>query len=249
MKVSIITVAFNAFNTIRVALESVLAQDYTNLEYIVVDGGSGDGTQDIINEYSHKITKFISEPDKGIYDAMNKGIQLSTGDFIAFLNADDFYGHDKVISLVAKALHESSADVLYGDLVYVDKEDTNKIVRFWKSGDYKPGDFLGGWMPPHPTFFARRDLFILYGNFNLKLKSSADYELMLRFIHIKKAKVAYLPEVLVKMRIGGASNGSLSQRMWANREDALAWELNNIPKPRFLRIMKPMKKLFQYISR
>jgi glycosyltransferase involved in cell wall biosynthesis len=249
MKVSIITVAFNAFNTIRVALESVLAQDYTNLEYIVVDGGSGDGTQDIINEYSHKITKFISEPDKGIYDAMNKGIQLSTGDFIAFLNADDFYGHDKVISLVAKALHESSADVLYGDLVYVDKEDTNKIVRFWKSGDYKPGDFLGGWMPPHPTFFARRDLFILYGNFNLKLKSSADYELMLRFIHKKKAKVAYLPEVLVKMRIGGASNGSLSQRMWANREDALAWELNNIPKPRFLRIMKPMKKLFQYISR
>lgn len=249
MKVSIITVAFNAFNTIRVALESVLAQDYPDIEYIVVDGGSGDGTQDIVNEYSHKITKFVSEPDKGIYDAMNKGIQLSTGDFIAFLNADDFYGHDKVVSSVVRVLHESSADVLYGDLVYVDREDTNKIVRFWKSGDYKPGDFIGGWMPPHPTFFARRDLFVQFGSFNLKLKSSADYELMLRFIHKNKANVAYLPEVLVKMRIGGASNGSLSQRMWANREDALAWELNNIPKPRFLRIMKPMKKLFQYISR
>ncbi|WP_353720586.1 glycosyltransferase family 2 protein [Dyadobacter sp. 676] len=247
MKVSILTVVYNGAATIRHCIDSVLGQDYAEVEYIVVDGNSSDGTQEIVRSYGDKIAHFLSEPDAGIYDAMNKGIQLATGDVIGILNADDFYAYPSVISDVAEVLASGDFDASYGDLEYIDANDATIVRRKWVSGAYKAGAFLNGWMPPHPTFFVRKEVYNAHGNFRLDLGSAADYELMLRFVHREKIRLAYVPKVLVKMRAGGVSNSTLKNRIAANRNDRLAWKINNL-EPRFYTLwLKPLRKIIQFI--
>jgi glycosyltransferase involved in cell wall biosynthesis len=225
----------------------VLSQDYTEIEYIIVDGKSTDHTTEIVSKYHDKISKFISEKDKGIYDALNKGIALATGDIVGLLHADDLYSNTTVISDVVKQITSSNAAAIYADLNYVDRYNTTKVIRKWRSGNYKDGMFLKGWMPPHPTFFVKKTCYDTYGMFNLKLRSSADYELMLRFIHVNKIKISYLPKMIVNMRAGGQSNVSLLNRLKGNKEDHLAWELNGLKPGMFTLIRKPLSKLLQYL--
>lgn len=247
LKISIITVSYNSAQTIEDCIQSVLSQTYPHIEYILVDGASQDNTFKIIEKYSSKISKFISEKDNGIYHAMNKGIKMATGDIIGILNSDDFYADDKVIIDVVTTFEKTKADAIYADLQYVDAIDTRKIKRYWKSGRYKPGDFLFGWMPPHPTFFVKREVYEKYGLFNENFRTAADYELMLRFIHKYKISVDYLPRVIVKMRSGGQSNVTAKNRIKANMEDRKAWEINGLKPYFFTLFLKPLRKLKQFI--
>ncbi len=206
-------------------------------------------TLEIINKYKDKITKVVSEKDNGLYDAINKGIGLANGDIIANLNSDDFYIDNNVITDVASKFEEEKTDLLYSDLYYVDAQNTQKVKRYWKSGSYKKGLFLKGWMPPHPTFFVKKHVYDKYGVFNLELKSAADYEIMLRFIHKYECSVAYLNRVTVRMRVGGVSNASIANRIKANREDKKAWKINGLkPKP-FTFLKKPISKIKQFINK
>ncbi|MCB0410170.1 MAG: glycosyltransferase [Flavobacteriales bacterium] len=248
-KVSIITVCYNSSKTIEDTIQSVIKQTYYNIEYIIVDGLSTDNTLEIVNQYKDKITKIVSEKDNGLYDAINKGIGLASGDIIANLNSDDFYIDSNVIADVVTKMEEDNSDTLYADLYYVDAVDTNKVTRNWVSGPYKKGMFFKGWMPPHPTFFVRKKVYDQYGKFNLELKSAADYEIMLRFIHKHECSISYLPRVIVRMRVGGVSNVSIVNRLKANREDKKAWELNGLkPKPYTL-IFKPLSKILQFVKK
>lgn len=221
-------------------------QDYPHVEHIVMDGGSTDETVAIISSYPH-VAKMESSLDKGIYDAMNKGIAVSSGDVIGFLNSDDFYAHSRVLSSVAAVFKNQQVYAVYGDLQYVRNKDVNRVVRHWKAGPYREDAFKWGWMPPHPTLFVRRECFEKWGRFNLAMGTAADYELMLRFIHRYGMKVAYLPDVLVKMRTGGASNASLGARWRANRKDREAWKVNDLTPFWFTLQLKPLRKLTQYI--
>lgn len=246
MRLSIITVCYNSADTLEHAIRSVLSQDFSDTEYIVVDGGSQDSSLEIINRYKDRIHTLVSEADQGIYDALNKGIALATGDVIGILHSDDFYSGTSVLSDVAALFRESHADAVYGDLQYVSKDNPDKIFRNWISGNYVHGQFLKGWMPPHPAFFAKRECFLKYGAFNTQFKTAADYELMLRFIHKHKIRLAYLPRVLVKMRVGGKSNVSLLNRLRANKEDRLAWQVNHLKPGLFTFLFKPLSKLKQF---
>ncbi len=248
-KVSIITVCYNSAKTIEDTIQSVVNQTYDNIEYIVIDGVSTDNTLDIINKYKVQITTIVCEKDNGIYDAINKGIGLATGDIIANLNSDDFYIDSNVIADVVATFEKEKTDTLYADLYYVDAVDTNKIVRYWKSKAYKDGLFLKGWMPPHPTFFVKKEVYQKHGLFDLQFKSAADYEIMLRFIHRFKTSIAYLPRVIVKMRVGGVSNASLSNRIKANKEDRKAWEVNGLKPTAFTLIFKPLSKILQFVKK
>ena len=217
LKISIITVCFNSAETIEDSIRSVGRQKDIDVEHIVIDGASTDSTIDIIKRHK-SIFRFISEPDKGIYDAMNKGIALATGDVIGTLNADDFYANENVLKEVAQIFMDSSIDACFGDLVYVNQENTNKIVRYWKSRDYIPGLFKAGWMPAHPTFFVRKSVYERLGGFDLDYKIAADFELLFRFIEQNNIKTKYLPKVLVKMRLGGTTNKNLSNILRQNKE-------------------------------
>lgn len=248
-KVSIITVCYNSAKTIEDTIKSVLSQSYNNVEYIIIDGLSTDNTLEIINKYKDEIAVIVSEKDNGLYDAINKGIGLASGDIIANLNSDDFYIDDNVITDIVDKFEKEQTDLLYTDLYYVESKNTDKVTRYWKSGEYKKGAFYKGWMPPHPTFFVKKDVYDKYGVFNLKLKSAADYEIMLRFIHRFECTVSYLNRVTVRMRVGGVSNASIANRIKANREDKLAWKINGLkPKPLTF-ILKPLSKLNQFISK
>ncbi len=249
MKVSIITVVYNGAEHIRDCIDSVVNQTYPDIEYLIIDGKSTDGTVEIVQSYGSKVAHFVSEPDKGLYDAMNKGIRLATGDVVGLLNADDFYRHNRVIANMVALFERTGSDAVYGDMLYVDRHDTQKLKRYWRSGWYKPGAFKWGWMPGHLSFFAKRSLYEKYGLFRLDMKSAADYELMLRFIHKNKVKLAYMDEVTIVMRAGGVSNSSLTNRLRANRDDRLAWDLNGL-KPYFFTLwLKPLRKLSQYVSK
>lgn len=248
MKVSIITTTYNSASTIEHTIQSVLNQSYTNIEYIIIDGLSTDGTLDILNRYRDRLYAIVSEKDGGIYDALNKGIALATGDVIGILHSDDFYTGSDVIENVADTFNRDKCDGLYADLFYVDKDDTNKIKRKWHSGNYSDGAFLNGWMPPHPTFFVKKELYNKYGKFNLQFATAADYELMLRFIHKHKIKLSYLNKFIVKMRVGGKSNDTVKSRVTANLDDRKAWEVNGL-KPRFYTLtLKPLRKIFQFFT-
>lgn len=249
MKVSIITVVYKNKDTIKDAIESVLNQTYKNIEYIIVDGASTDGTVEIIKSYGNKIDKFISEPDNGIYDAMNKGIKLATGDIIGFLNSDDFYASNNVLEKVTNEFIDKKVDSVYGDLVYVDNKDVTKVVRYWKSKPYKEGLFKKGWHPPHPTFFVKREIYEKYGKFRLEFKIAADYELMLRFLEKHKISTAYIPKVLVKMRVGGKSNQSIKNILKANLECYRAWKVNGLKINPVKLLLKPLSKILQYFPK
>jgi len=249
LKVSIITITYNSEATLADTLESVVNQSYKNIEYIIVDGGSTDRTLSVIESYKNKIARVISEKDNGLYDALNKGIAMATGDLIGILHSDDFYTTNTVIENIVKTITEQNADAAYADLYYVDKHDTDIIFRKWKSGHYKHGMFRNGWMPPHPTFFAKRSCYEVFGSFNLSLVSAADYELMLRFIHRHRIKLVYLPEFIIKMRVGGKSNVSLKNRIRANNEDRKAWKINGL-KPHLLTLyMNPLRKIVQLFKK
>lgn len=246
MKVSIITVVKNNEKFISDCIESVLMQDYPHIEYILVDGGSSDGTLKIIDSYRSKIQQTISEPDDGIYFAMNKGIKLAQGELIGFLNADDFYTHHQVISRVVQLVEEKNCDSVYADLYYVDRMDISKIHRVWKSGTYQRKKFEWGWMPPHPTFFVKRSFFEKYGNFNTDLNISADYELMLRFLYKNRLSAGYLKDFIVKMRTGGHSNRNLLRRIRSHQEDREAWKWNDLKPNYFTLIFKILRKIIQF---
>lgn len=246
MKISIITVSLDNADTIEATLASIEMQTHAPIERIVIDGGSSDATLDIIARHRQKLTHVVSEPDLGMYDAMNKGIALASGDVIGILNADDFYAHKDVIATVAAVFYNAAIDACYGDLEYIDCSVTDRVVRYWKSGTYRKERFYHGWMPPHPTFFARKSLYEKHGVFNLDLGSSADYELMLRFLLKHGAHAHYIPEVLVRMRTGGASNASLGNRIKANLMDRKAWRVNGLRPFPWTLCLKPLSKLSQF---
>ncbi|WP_317898519.1 glycosyltransferase family 2 protein [Aurantibacillus circumpalustris] len=246
MKISIITITFNSESTIEQTIRSVIEQTYKNIEYIIVDGGSTDNTLNVIEKYKPNIHKIVSESDNGLYDALNKGIEMATGDVIGMIHSDDFYIDNNVIQKYADCFLKNKSDSVYSDLYYVDKTNADKIIRKWKSGEYKAGSFINGWMPPHPTFFVKREIYQKLGKFNIQFKSAADYELMLRFIKKNKISISYLPEYTVKMRVGGKSNVSVLNRFKANMEDRKAWEENGL-KPRFYTLyLKPLRKILQF---
>ncbi len=244
--ISIITATYNAADTLRDCLESVSRQDI-EVEHILIDGASSDGTLEIVERYHDRLVQVISEPDGGIYDAMNKGIALATGEVVGILNADDFYAGDQVLRRVAEAFSDPTVEACYGDLRYVDHRDTSRTVRYWRSGNFQPHKFYQGWMPPHPTFFVRRSVYERFGGFNLELGSAADYEIMLRFLLKHRLKTVYIPEVLVHMRTGGVSNSSLVNRMKANRMDRKAWKVNGLRSRPWTMVMKPLRKVGQWV--
>lgn len=244
--VSIITVCYNSAETIEDTIKSVIEQTYNNIEFIIIDGGSTDNTLSIIEKYRHKISTFVSEPDAGIFDAMNKGIKMATGDIIGILNSDDFYKTADSLEEVVNAFTGDTCAV-YGDIEYVNKTETNKIVRYWRSGNFSRRKMEYGWMPPHPAFFVRSEAYKKYGIFNTMFKISADYELMLRLLYKHGLKVKYLHKTLVKMRVGGASNKSIKNRIKANSEDQLARKINNLNYSFLFTILKPIRKIPQFV--
>lgn len=247
MKVSIITIVYNNRETIADAIESVLGQSYPDIEYIVVDGLSTDGTVDIVKQYGSRIAKFVSEKDNGLYDAINKGIALATGDVVGLLHSDDLFYSSEAVAQLVKAFEQHKSDSVYGDLLYVQKENTARVVRNWVSGAFKKESFLYGWMPPHPTFYVKREVYLALGLYNTTFKSAADYELMLRYLYKHNITTAYVPEKLIKMRVGGKSNVTLKNRIRANQEDYRAWVINDL-QPLFLtRFLKPLRKITQFI--
>ena len=251
MKLSIITVCFNAGSTIEDAINSVASQSYPDIEYIIVDGGANDGTQDLVKKHADLVTQFISEPDNGIYDAYNKGISLASGDVIGFINADDFFADDHVLEDVAKRFSDPSVDVVFGDLCYVKQDDTDKIVRYWKTSEYEPGKFEQGWCPPHPTFYVRNKVYKRpEGKYDTEFKLAADLEMISRCLVVDKYKSSYIPRVLVKMRLGGATNQSLSNILKQNREIIRALNKNGL-KISFLRFLigKIVSRSTQFITR
>jgi glycosyltransferase len=245
LKISIITVSFNSASTIADTLKAVASQSYQGIEHIIVDGASTDETVNIVESFPH-VAKCISEKDKGIYFAMNKGLAMATGDIIGILNADDLYADNEVLAKVAAVFEDPAVDATYADLLFVDREDTSKVVRTWKSGPFKRSSMYHGWMPPHPTFFVRRSVYDQFGVFNTVLRSAADYELMLRFLLKHEINLSYVPQTIIKMRQGGKSTASISNRIKANLEDRKAWRLNGLKPHIFTLILKPIRKIKQF---
>lgn len=247
MKISVITATYNSAATVSDTLHSVGSQDHADIEHIIIDGRSTDGTLDIVAGFPHVCT-ILSEKDGGIYDAMNKGIRLATGDVIGILNSDDIYVGPQVLSAVHRAFSDPAVMTVYADLQYVHPDDVDRIQRTWITGPFEKSKFYYGWMPPHPTFFVRREVYERAGVFNTELRSAADYELMLRILMKYEFPAHYIPRVIVKMRAGGVSNASLRNRIRANREDRLAWKLNGLKPYFFTLYLKPLRKVTQFIK-
>lgn len=246
VKISLVTITYNAAKTIQQCIDSVARQTYKNVEYIIIDGNSSDATPEIILRNMAHIHYFKSEADDGIYDAMNKGIRKATGDVVGLLNADDYFANSNVLSEIASSFVQNNVDLLYADLDYVNR--SGKVMRKWRSGNYSPGKFNWGWMPPHPTFYAKREMFERLGLYNSAYGTAADYELMLRFMHLNKPKVFYLNKVIVNMTQGGVSNQDLSNRIKAWRCDFRAMANNNINMPFLGLVLKPLRKVRQFIG-
>lgn len=246
MKVSIITPVLNNVKTVGRTIESVISQRHDDIEYIVVDGNSVDGTREVLNEYADKITHIISEEDDSLYDAINKGILKATGDIIGILNSDDIFNTRKIIGNVVNEFEQYGMDSLYGNLVYTASEDSNRIKRYWRGGEFVRGKMKWGWMPPHPTFYCKRKVYLLHGLYDSRLGTSADYELMLRLLYIKEISTHYHRELMVRMSSGGISNRSIMNRIKANAMDSKAWKVNKLDTPPFFRILKPLLKLSQF---
>lgn len=246
MKVSIITVTYNSARFLEDCIKSVIMQDYGNIEHILIDGQSTDGTIAIIEKYNNNISKWISEPDNGMYDAINKGMAMATGDIIGILNSDDMLASPDVMSSIVDAFQQNNVDSIFGDLAYVEQMDTQKIHRFWKGDTYNRNRFKFGWMPAHPTFYVKRSVVEQLGGYESHFFTAADYEFMARYLYMNYVSSYYLAKLLVRMRIGGMSNSNLKGRIRANRRDYLAMKKNKIPLPFIVSILKPLRKLPQY---
>ncbi len=248
MKVSIITATYNSAQTISDTLSSLNEQTYQNIEYIIIDGNSKDNTLNVIKEQCSKVTTIISEPDNGIYDALNKGINAATGDIIGFLHSDDLFAYTDAVKDIADTFKANNCDAVYADLEYVSKDDVSNVVRLWKSGKYSKANLKNGWMPPHPTFYMKRVLYQKYGLFDLGFNIAADYDSLLRYLWVNSIKMSYLPKVLIKMRVGGASNRSLKNIIQKTKEDIKALSNSGLPVVRAV-IWKNLSKIHQFFIR
>jgi glycosyltransferase involved in cell wall biosynthesis len=247
---SIVTVVRNGASTVADAIESVAAQRHPNVAHLVIDGASTDGTLAVIDRYRSRLALVVSEPDRGIYDAMNKGLRASTGDVVGFLNADDMYADENVLTDVAACFDDPAVDAVYGDLVYVDPADPSRIVRYWRSGEYRHGMFRAGWMPAHPTFFARRSVYERYGGFDLSYRLQSDFDLTMRLMEVHRIRCQYMPRVLTRMRTGGATNNSVLNVIRGNLEAyrACRTHATGIVTPLFL-VRKVLSRLPQFFAK
>jgi glycosyltransferase involved in cell wall biosynthesis len=246
MTISIITASFNNKSTINETIESVVSQSYPLIEYIIIDGNSTDGTKQIIESYSGKISKYISEPDKGIYDALNKGISLASGDIIGFLHADDTYSNSGILSKVAAEFTQSPhLWAVYGDLQFVSQNDSSKVIRSWKSQPFQKSLLTKGWMPAHPTLFIKKEIYQKFGLFDANYKIAADYDFVLRVFSQPGFTAKYLPEVLIKMRMGGVSTGNIKNLIRKSKEDYQILRRNKVGNL-FTVIRKILSKLSQF---
>lgn len=248
MKLSIITAVYNREVTVANAILSVAAQSYSDVEHLVIDGASTDGTLDAVQRLARPGMKVISEPDRGIYDALNKGIRAATGEVVGLMHSDDFFAHDRVLEKVAFAFATSGADAVYGDLDYVAAANTSRVIRHWCSGEFAPQRLSRGWMPPHPTLFVRRDAMLRLGLYDTDYRIAADYEAILRWFGKGGLSVAYVPEVLVKMRVGGESNRSLGRIIRKSHEDYRALRSTGVGGIRTL-VWKNLSKLPQFLTK
>ena len=249
MKVSIITVTFNSAAFVEDCILSVISQTYPNIEHIIIDGNSYDQTLDIVKKYEKNIARCLSENDKGMYDAINKGMELATGDIIGVLNSDDVFYDNDVVATIVEQMQKTGVESVYGDLVYVDEHDLNKVERIWKGKSFKRSLFEKGWMPAHPTFYFKRTNYQKYGGYETHFYSAADYELMARYLYLHQVSSLYIPKMMVKMRSGGQSNSGFKKRFRANRRDFLAMKKNKIPNAFMVAILKPLSKLHQYYKK
>lgn len=248
MKITVVTATYNCVSTIGDCLRSVAGQTHPDVEHIVVDGASEDGTVDFLYQHASQFSRIISEPDKGIYDALNKGVAHASGDIVGFLHADDLYADNTVLEDVAFAFLDPEVDAVYGDLTYVQKADTGKVVRYWRSSPFTRSRLATGWMPPHPTLYLRRGLYGEFGSFDLSYRIAADYDFMLRVLGTMKGEATYLPRVLVKMRVGGVSNRSIQNILRKSAEDLRALRSNRVGGMGSL-MLKNGSKILQFVTR
>jgi glycosyltransferase involved in cell wall biosynthesis len=247
--VSVITVSYNSITTIKDTINSVLAQTYPDIEFIIVDGSSTDGTVELIRSFGNRITKFVSEPDKGVYDAINKGIRLATGDIVGILNSDDFFYDNTVIEKVSECLNHENTDAVFGDVQFFNPSKPGNIVRYYSSGNFKTSKFKFGFMPAHPSFYVKRELFEKFGYYKIDYKIAADYELILRFLLINNIKYKYLEMPFVSMRTGGLSNRSFRSNFTLNKEILRACNENGVKTNYFYIYSKYFRKIFEFSER
>ena len=246
MKITIITVTYNSAETIRDTLESVKKQDYPNIEHIIIDGASTDNTLQIVKEYP-SVSRIVSEPDSGIYDAMNKGIKIATGNIIGILNSDDIFADNSIIGDVAKVFERTEIDAVYGNLSYFRSGEEDKVVRLWRTKPYYERFFEDGELPPHPTLYVRKEIYDEIGVFRTDYKIAADIEFMLRLLKVKKAQSFFLDKIMVKMRLGGASTSGLRSYWTVTLETKRLWAENGLTYPFKLYFIRPLKKIQQLI--
>jgi len=249
MKISIVTTSFNSASTIKDTIDSVLSQDYNNLEYIIADGGSKDGTLDIIKSYDDPRIRWISEPDKGIYDGMNKGIKMATGEVVGIINSDDFYKNPAVLSAVADGFSDKDIEAVFGDVRFVNPGNLTKTVRYYSSKRFKPSKFRFGFMPAHPTFFTKKKWFDKLGYYQTDYKIAADYELLIRFLYKHKLPYKYLPLDMIVMRTGGASTKSIKSNYILNQEIVRGCRENGITTFMWLLTFKYFIKVFELLRK
>ena len=247
MKISVITVSYNSAKTIADTLAAVAMQTHTDIEHLVIDGASEDGTLEIVRGHATPQLRLISESDKGIYDAMNKGLAKATGEVVGFLNSDDFYIDDAVLAKIANAFQDPAVDACYGDLVYV-TQDNSRVVRYWKSKPFTKGDFAKGWCPPHPTFYVRKSVIERLGLFDQAYKMGVDVEFMMRYLERGNVRAVYIPHVLVRMRLGGASNQSWKNVLQQNKDIFAALRKNDVSFSRiWFTVHKVVSRLNQFV--
>ena len=250
MKISIITVCFNSDKTIRDTIESVLSQDYPEVEYIIIDGQSRDNTMNVVSEYRNKITKIISEPDHGIYDAMNKGVQLASGDVVGILNSDDLFESSSVISDVVDCFKSApNADLVFGDVVFVEPGNTQEIIRFYSSEKFRSWKLRFGWMPPHPATFIKKAAYEQTGVYSLEYKISADYELFIRMLLVHKMVYVRMDKILVRMRMGGISTAGIKSSLLLNSEIVRACKRNGVYTNLFFVLLKIPFKILELLKK